>query len=114
MDQCYLDPAKITKMFGGQIRPCPRCNSMHASFYHMVWECGLIVEFWTRVVAHVNRVLHRDLPVNPLGCLLGILKRPTRREAGNRLTDLALVVMLKSIARHWKNPLGPSYEGWVR
>ena len=34
--QCYLGPVKLTRMFGGPARPCPRCNSPQASFYHMV------------------------------------------------------------------------------
>ena len=111
--QCYLDPLKIAKMFGGPTRPCPRCGSLRASFYHMVWECVTIEGFWTRVVAHINRTLHRGYSANPLGCLLGVMNRPAQRKAGNRLTDLAFVVARKSIAKYWKSPAGPSYVGWV-
>ena len=114
LHQCYLDPAKITKMFGGPARPCPRCKLLQVSFYHMVWECDKIIDFWTKVVAHINRALHRDMQVSPLGCLLGVLRRPAQKKAGNKLVDLSLVVARKSIAKFWKSSLGPSYEGWIQ
>ena len=112
--QCYLDPSKITRIFGGPARTCPRCGSTQATFYHMVWECRLIREFWIRVIARINRTLSRDMPASPLGCLLGVIKRPAKKKAGNRLVDLALGVARKSIAKHWKSQTGPSYEGWVQ
>ena len=114
LHQSYLDPVKISKMFGGMTRNCPRCTASQASFYHMVWECGKITEFWERIVAHINRTLHRNMQVNPLECLLGVLKRPTLKKVGNRLIDLSLGVARKSIAKYWKSPAGPKYEGWNR
>ena len=114
LHQCYLDPAKIAKMFGGTPKTCTRCNWTCASFYHMVWECTTVGAFWNRVISHINRTLNRDLPLSPIGCLLGVLKRQAGKKVGNRITDLELVVARKSIVKHWKSPLGPSYEGWVQ
>ena len=113
LHQCYLDPMKITKMFGGREGSCPRCGSTRASFFHMVWECGVIANFWARVVAHINRALHRRLKPNPGGCLLGMLERPSPHKADNKAMDLALATARKSIAGHWKSARGPSYEGWA-
>ena len=81
LHQCYLAATKITRMFGGMPRTCPRCNSTSPPFYHMVWECQMIGEYWSRMIAHLNRTLIRNL-LTLAGCLLGVLKcRPGRRQA---------------------------------
>ena len=112
--QAYLDPAKITRMFGGTNRKCPRCTSNNPTFYHMVWQCRTIEALWIRIIEHINRTLHRGLTPDPAICLLGLIKRPSKKKAGNRMIDLTLGVMRKSIARQWKNPIGPTYEDWFR
>ena len=73
----------------------------------------MIVDFWTRVVEHINRALHRNLKMSPGACLLGLLERPSSCKAGNKAIDLALATARKSIAGHWKSSRGPSYKGWT-
>ena len=110
--QTYLSPIRITRMFGGDPRPCPRCQELGASFYHMVWKCTVIAGYWSLVLQHLNMVLNRGLQPSPRVCLLGIYRRPKKKKVGNRFLDLGLAVAKKEIARNWKSVHAPKLETW--
>ena len=76
LHQTYLTPSRITTIYGGDPRPCPRFRILDADFIHVVWTCTVIEEYWRTVTSRVALTLHREVHCNIDTCLLGLFPRP--------------------------------------
>ena len=110
--QTYLTPSKITAIYGGEVRKCPRCGSIEADFVHMVWSCPHTGMYWERVTSKLQQLLHRAVPCTLEACILGLFSRPKPKKVGNRFIDLALALAKRQISLNWKAAHGPQISKW--
>ena len=54
LHQTYLTPKRITAIYGGAQRTCPRCALAYADYCYMVWSCHIIMDFWQNVTQSVG------------------------------------------------------------
>ena len=114
LHQAYFTPDKITKIYGGEVRKCPRCNATGADFGHMLWSCPATQLFWKEVIAQLRDTTLRDLQCTMEVCLLGRFQRPKKQKVGSRFVDLGLALARRRITLKWKDRIGPTIEGWLR
>lgn len=93
---------------------CLRGCRAEGTFYHILWDCPVILEFWAKVVETMARVTGQEIPREPRWLLLmikGDLHWP-------RYTDiwlsLAAGVAKRNIAREWGSRVPPSWNQWQR
>ena len=112
LHQTYLTPKRITRIYGGEPRNCPRCARGEADFGHMVWSCANIQEYWDKVLRCIQAATGSRLQTTAEVCLLGIFPRNKKTKVGNKFMDLALALAKRCIAMSWKSPLGPNVDRW--
>lgn len=78
LHRSYLTPHRISKYNPGQNPNCPRCDHTVSSFYHLLWTCPPIREYWTQVVRFLHDRMGSPLTVCPQQCVLGLLSLPKK------------------------------------
>lgn len=51
---------------------CYRCSHMPADFFHMIWYCPVITQYWEAVVAKLSDVLDLTMDFSPMLIILGV------------------------------------------
>ena len=108
----YLTPKRITAIYGGEVKRCPRCARADANFVHMVWSCPFAQGYWNAVLDKIKSTLERDLPCTMRVCILGIFKRSKKHKVRNKFVDLALALAKRRLSIAWKSPTGPEIAKW--
>ena len=82
------------------------------SFFHIIWNCPLIQEYWAEVVGCINSVIGDNREVTPKWCLLNTWT-PTDAPRSQRLwATLGAMVAKRNIAKLWGSNLTPKLEDW--
>lgn len=85
---------------------------MGADFASMVWHCSEITSFRTGLKP--ERMSQRQALHTVEICLLDCYSRSDSHKASNRFLDLALGLVPRDIALHWKSTDGPPHSLWKK
>lgn len=70
-------PVRLHKM-GRLLSPaCMRCKSSRSDFWHKIWDCPVIREYWSEVNGVISEVLNVPVPLTPEVCLFEFWTRNT-------------------------------------
>lgn len=69
----YVSPDKYSKINTTVSPQCPKCNNSIGTFFHCLWECPLVVDFWNGVCDKLSIICKQKVTAYPLVCLLGVL-----------------------------------------
>lgn len=112
LHRTYFTPHRLNVAFGGEEQACPRCSQVDGDWAHMTWACPRIIDYWTKVVELINKVLSLGLACLPAVCLLDIIPRPKAKRLRLRFADLALLLAKRRIALSWKSSQAPLVPKW--
>lgn len=110
--QCYLTPVRLHRMGRSSSASCLRCSESHADFWHMIWECPVIRDFWREVVVLLSGVLDCPVPDTPEVCLFGVLDEENWQHHTRIFLRETLFFARKAIALRWMAPRPPSLFMW--
>lgn len=110
--QCYLTPTRMQKMGRRGDSCCPRCGQTSANFWHMIWECSILQNFWREVVALLSDILETEVPFTPVVCLFGILDEELWSHHDRIMLRETLFFARKTIALRWMDRRPPRLNIW--
>lgn len=110
--QCYLTPSRMHRMGRRGDSCCPRCGQASANFWHMIWECSVLQDFWREVVALLSDILETEIPFNPVVCLFGILDEEVWPHHTRIMLRETLFFAQKTIALRWMDRRPPRLHIW--
>lgn len=70
----HCTPVKLSKMGKTPNLMCGKCRAVPGDLIHHLWRCPKLHRYWTEVLATLNQVFQTNVPLDPLGCLLGVLE----------------------------------------
>ena len=111
----YITPVKLNRFSSDNSDLCYKCNQDKGSWFHCVWDCGKIQDFWREVSHMVFKMLSVQLPLHPKIFILG--SYPPSPHINNKvkpLIDMCLLQAKRMIALNWKNTTRPSIGQWLR
>lgn len=101
LHRSYLTPHRISKYNPGHNPKCPRCNHPTSSFYHLLWTCPAIQDYWAQVVQFLHDRMGSPLTVCPRQCVLGLLSLPESEKYLNIFLQETLFLVRLQIAKLW-------------
>lgn len=110
--QCYLTPVRLYRMGRISSPACIRCTASRSDFWHMIWECPVIRDFWGRIVELLSEVLTVAVPFTPEVCLFGILDDEQWPHYTRIFLKETLFLARKAIALRWMGDRVPSLSQW--
>lgn len=76
--RAYYTPQRLARIYPSCSERCLRCQQAAGTFFHVVWECVVIQEYWREVVAEMSNVMAVQVPLDPRVLLLGMSGLVTR------------------------------------
>ena len=108
----YVTPVKLNKFNGSIPDVCFKCNDK-GTFFHCVWECAHIKNFWKEISHFINQSISVDLPLLPVVFILGIYPSNVNNYE-SAFIDMCSLQAKLMIALSWKNVKRPSLAQWFR
>lgn len=56
---------RLHRIFPERDPICPKCKMQIGTFFHMFWECPIIVTFWSAIFGEINSRLEVSLRLYP-------------------------------------------------
>lgn len=109
----YLTPSRLVKFSPDQNPNCPRCSVSPCSFFHLIWECLDIQNYWTQIIKFLHDHMGSPLQLDPKMCLLGILPDVNMEKFLATFLYETLFCARKVIARHWMRANSPTIQAWI-
>ena len=83
--------------------------------FHCIWQCRKIKIFWEEVRAIVEKIISKQVLLDPKLFLLGLYPEKHNYSRNERaFIDLSLLYAKKCIALLWKKICRPSTTQWIR
>lgn len=109
----YITPEKLNK-FNPNIPDCCKCRTEKGTLFHCIWKCKHIQDFWKEIINTISHIIHKDIPIRPEICILGLFPEALAlRPHERKLVNLCLLQAKCLIARHWKSVGYPSTNLWI-
>lgn len=113
LHRSYLTPIRLAR-FKAQHNPlCPRCDSPSSSFFHLIWTCPAIQDYWSHVVQFIHDEMGSPLRLCPKQCLLGICPDPDSDKFHIIFLKETLFIARLLIARKWLRIETPTIQEWI-
>uniref|UniRef100_A0A803JPQ3 Reverse transcriptase domain-containing protein n=1 Tax=Xenopus tropicalis TaxID=8364 RepID=A0A803JPQ3_XENTR len=114
LHQTYITPLKLMRFGRRQDDLCPRCKSPGANFFHMIWSCPPIHEFWSKIMETLASELGTPQIVDPITCLLGVIDGIICTNVARVRLRTLMFYAKKTIIMHWMGDTLPSQTFWRR
>ena len=109
----YLTPVKMHHMKIISSPLCTLCSTQsHGTFLHMVWECGPVSQFWSRVASCLSKLFNVTVPVHVSVLILNDLAPLGVTGVTLRAIYVGLTAAKKLVATRWKPPHDLSIRHW--
>lgn len=113
LHRAYLTPLRVARYKRSQSITCPMCGTETGTFFHLIWSCQKIQDYWKQIVAFLHDDMGSPLTLDPKQCLLGIFP-----DVLDKFTMIFLHETLfsarKIIARQWMRSEPPQLVDWKR
>lgn len=95
----YVTPVKLSKYNDTIPDLCFRCGEEKGTFFHCVWECSKVQQFWREIKQTLETILGIKLVLDPKLFILGLY--PDRHHMSRKIIsalDLCLLLAKRVIA----------------
>ena len=93
---------------------CPKCQIATGSFFHCLWSCSLILQFWNTIIQQLTLIFKRHLHLGPRTCLLGLNDELSADLHDRDLLHILLHCTRKYILVLWISDKAPSLNQWLK
>lgn len=97
----YLTPLRISRYKSNQSANCLMCNQAVGTFFHLIWHCPKIQQFWSQVIKFLHDTMGSPITLQPKPCLLGIFPDPELNKFTKIFLHESLFSAHKVIAKVW-------------
>lgn len=81
-----------------------KCIEHKETLFHCIWQCTKIQKFWEEVRAIIEKIISKQISLDPSLFLLGLYPESQNYSKNERaFIDLSLLYAKKCIAQLWKN-----------
>lgn len=110
----YLTPRRLCAMKMLSSPNCTLCTSNTlGTFYHMVWECPEVSEFWSMVASKLSLLLAVDITPSPSMFILNDVSQLHLKCTQKRAFFAGLTAAKKMVATRWKPPHTLTFRQWA-
>lgn len=109
----YLTPSRIAKFSPDQNPNCPRCSSNPCSFYHLLWSCPDIQNYWAQIITFLHDHMGSPIPLDPKLCLLGLFPDTAMDKYLAIFLGETLFCARKLVAKRWMRTASPTIRDWI-
>ena len=94
---------------------CTKCLESRGTLFHCIWQCRKIKIFWEEVRAIVEKIISKQIVLDPKLFLLGLYpEKHNDSRSEQAFIDLSLLYDKKCVALLWKKIPRPSTTQWIR
>lgn len=112
LHRAYYSPARLAKIYPDRTADCPKCGLDSADFFHLVWSCPGVVEFWEIVLTDINAIGKLTVPYSLIPLLLGICDFMEISWGKKLFVFYTTFYTRKAILLQWNQPLPPTKQLW--
>lgn len=110
----YTTPRRLFLMKKSPHPNCTFCSpDALGTYYHMVWECPGVRDFWEMVARNLSTLLLMDIPLSPSTLLLNDLSHLNFHQVKAKIFLAGLTAAKKLIAQRWKKAQPLTFRQWV-
>lgn len=109
--RAYISPNRYSKVNNTVSPQCPKCNDSIGTFFHCLWECPLVADFWNGVCDKLSIIYKQKVTASPLMCLLGVL--PSSFLEYSDVFKPLLMLGRKLIMNKWVGTEPPLIKDWI-
>lgn len=111
----YITPVQLNKYNRNIPDTCTKCTEAQGTLFHCMWQCNKIKSFWEEVKKAIEKIISKNIPMDPAFFLLGLYPKGHKYNKSERiLIDMCLLHAKRSIAMFWKKISRPSVTYWVK
>lgn len=112
--QAYLTPQRLVKFQPSHSSTCPLCTYGPGTFYHLIWDCPTIQEYWMQVITFLHDNMGSPVVLDPKLCILGLQPDTDLDKFHTIFIYETLFIARKVIARTWIQTTPPNISTWKR
>uniref|UniRef100_A0A803JYV6 Reverse transcriptase domain-containing protein n=1 Tax=Xenopus tropicalis TaxID=8364 RepID=A0A803JYV6_XENTR len=109
----HLTPLRLYRMGIRNSSHCPKCGAPEANYFHLMWSCPQIHQFWNQILDHIQNTTSLPKITNPKVCLFGIVDDIIPQSAPHILYRTLLFYARKSILLQWMAQSPPTIASWL-
>lgn len=110
----YFTPARIAKYHPNSNPLCPRCAGHPWTFYHLIWTCPEIQNYWAQIIQFLHDHMGSPLQLDPKSCLMGLLPDVKINQFLATFLYETLFSARKLVAKNWMRNTPPTIQAWIR
>lgn len=109
---------QITPVLRNKFNPtlskyCNKCKISEGSYYHCIFDCPFIKNFWRKVCKEISGIFGKKLDLTPLFCILGLHPALHLKSCMLRLLDV-LFSPRRCILLQWISDKPPKLLQWLQ
>lgn len=112
LHRAYYTPKRLTLMNPNTPVACPRCGQSSATFFHMIWSCPRLRDYWLEIADTLSRVTSLELVTDPKLMLLNVFDSRVRGKYTRLFLNYATFYARREIFLHWKDNAPPTVSLW--
>lgn len=93
---------------------CHRGCRLEGSFFHIIWSCPRIQEYWSAIIQCLTAVYGNERPLTPKWCLLNVWEPTDLSRADQIGVTLALMIAKRNAMLLWGADSIPTLRDWKR
>lgn len=111
LHRIHITPVLKNKMDPNFSPLCWKCKTEVGDYFHCVWSCSQIKNYWSSVVKELYYIFNITIPLDPRFLLLGLVdsRIPSRHK---RLFNLLTFTARKNILHFWIKDSAPTKRSW--
>lgn len=114
LHRAHVAPNRLSK-YRKDISPvCLKCKTEIGGLTHCYWSCVKIQKYWNDILSEMQKILKKQLDLNPVSMLLGLSNDRVNDKYQKRLYNVLTFCARKNILMHWIMDKAPSLSGWHR
>ena len=92
---------------------CRKCQKQLGMYFHLIWLCPLIKQFWSTVQTEIENLLCITIVMDPTQCIFGISPFSFSLSAQNvKLLNIMLYAARLAILQVWLDVDPPTISIW--
>lgn len=111
----YVTPVILHKWNSNIPDLCQKCNNAKGTFFHCIWECSYIQQFWKDVKVMAEKILDIKILLTPLTFILHLYPVEVKlKKHEYYFLDMCLLQAKRLISLHWKCVNAPDIRRWLK
>lgn len=110
-----ITPVKRNKFNPLLSKDCVKCKIAEGTYFHCIFECPVINDFWVKICSEINTVFEKNLDIHPILCILGIQSVAlTLSPASLKLLKVLLFSARRCVLLQWISEAAPTVAQWTK